>query len=79
MENKMDNLEITTLNNNETAEMLIRGIEMKIEELFSNAENAKKSGNGRAWANYLPRPKWLGYPWLGGQIVQRPHWSLWSH
>lgn len=49
----MDNLEITTLNNNETAEMIIRGIEMKIEELFSNAENAKKSGNGRAWAGYL--------------------------
>ncbi len=49
----MDNLEITTLNNNETAEMIVRGIEMKIEELFSNAENAKKSGNGRAWANYL--------------------------
>jgi len=53
MENKMDNLEITTLNNNETAEMIVRGIEMKIEELFSNAENAKKSGNERAWATYL--------------------------
>lgn len=47
------NIEIETLTIMEQADMIVRGIEIKIEEMFANAEQSKKTGNLRAWANYL--------------------------
>lgn len=46
-------MEFNSLNQNEQAEMMLKGITLKIEEMFQNAESSKKSGNLRAWANYL--------------------------
>ena len=37
----------------EQKEMIIRGIEAKIDETLENAEHHKSLGNLRQWANYL--------------------------
>ena len=43
----------TTLTDAETMEMILRGIEAKIDETLENAERAKMTGNLTQWANYL--------------------------
>lgn len=43
----------TTLTDAETMEMILRGIEAKIDETLESAERAKMTGNLRQWANYL--------------------------
>ena len=43
----------TTLTDAETMEMILRGIEAKIDETLENAEREKMTGNLRQWANYL--------------------------
>ena len=37
----------------ETKDMILRGIQTKIDETLENAERAKRTGNLRQWANYL--------------------------
>jgi dephospho-CoA kinase len=37
----------------EQAEMILRGIEAKIDETLKNAEHERAMGNLRGWANYL--------------------------
>lgn len=43
----------TTLTDSETMEMVLRGIEAKIDETLENAERSKMTGNLQQWANYL--------------------------
>lgn len=43
----------TQLTASEQAEMILRGIESKIDETLKNAEHERVMGNLRQWANYL--------------------------
>ena len=43
----------TTLTDAETMDMILRGIQAKIDESLENAERSKMTGNLRQWANYL--------------------------
>ena len=43
----------TTLSDAETRDIILRGIQAKIDETLENAERAKRTGNLRQWANYL--------------------------
>jgi hypothetical protein len=43
----------TQLTDAQQREMILRGIEAKINESLENAERSKMTGNLRQWANYL--------------------------
>jgi hypothetical protein len=43
----------TQLTDAQQREMILRGIEAKIDESLENAEGSKMTGNLRQWANYL--------------------------
>lgn len=67
-------MSITTnqLTDKQQAEMILRGIEAKIDETLRNADEAKVMGNMRAWANYLS----VAADWANKLVETRKHFNI---